>query len=368
MVRFVTKNSAFIIIIFLLFSCTKGNGEDPIPDEPDIVTPSSLTLNITIAGASASLPYGDGSGAIQCSASATDAVKYGFRFGNGTEVESTTGTANYAFTEKGTNNYTVYVVAYSKTGHSIILSKNIDVYVTDTYSLIWSDEFDIAGSPSSVNWNYDMGNGQGGWGNNELQYYTNTSGNVIQENGNLVITAKKESVGGYDYTSARLKTQGKFSFTYGRVEVRANLPEGRGTWPAIWMLGDNITSAGWPACGEIDIMEYVGYDPNIVNSAIHTTSSSGNTVNHDSFDLATAEEEFHIYAIEWSSTEIKFFVDETVHYTYSPSSYTDATWPFNENQFIILNLAIGGNWGGLQGVDDSIFPQQFLIDYVRVYQ
>lgn len=363
------KFNVFILLFFVFVSCTKPNGTDPDnPDDPIEIIPSNLTLDITVVGTDANNPNGDGSGLIQCTATATDAVKYGYRFGNGTEVESLNGTIEHTYTENGTNDYTVVVVAYSSTGNYITASKKITVFVTADLTLIWSDEFDVAGAPSSTKWTYDMGNGQSGWGNNELQFYTDRAENVIQENGNLVITAKKEPYQGYNYTSARLKTQGKFSFTYGRVEVRAKMPSGTGVWPAIWMLGDNITTVGWPACGEIDIMEYVGYQPNEVNSAIHTTSSSGNTVNHHSYSLATAEEDFHVYAMEWTSSEIKFFVDETLHYTYSPASYTDATWPFDKNQFLILNLAIGGNWGGVQGVDDSIFPQEFSIDYVRVYQ
>lgn len=369
MFRSLGKFNVLILLFFLFVSCTKTNGDDPdIPDEPEVIIPSNVSLNITVVGVDTNNPNGDGSGVIQCTVTATDAVKFGYRFGTGSEIESTTGNIEYTYSEKETNNYTVYVVAYSSTGHMITVSKGITVFVTSELSLIWSDEFNIDGAPSTVNWNYDMGNGSGGWGNKELQFYTNRSENVIQENGNLVITAIKESYQGYDYTSARLKTQNKFSFTYGKVEVRAKLPAGTGVWSAIWMLGNDITSAGWPACGEIDIMEYVGYQPNVVHSAIHTISSSGNTVNHDSYNLATAEEEFHIYGIEWTSTEIKFFIDETLHYTYKPTAYNDATWPFNKNQFLILNLAIGGNWGGAQGIDDSIFPQEFSIDYVRVYQ
>jgi len=381
MFSYIKSNKVLLVLSFsltLLFSCGGGGSDEDDPYIPPVIppvdttviTPSDLSLNITIVGVDADNPNGDGSGKIQCIASATDAVKYSFRFGTGDEIESATGNAVYSYDQKGNNNYTVYVYAYSKTGHSISTSKNITIYVEGmTFDkLVFSDEFDVTGSPDNAKWNYDLGNGQGGWGNNEVQYYTNRTDNVKIEDGLLKITAKKESYQGFEYTSTRMKTQGKFSFTYGKVEVRAKLPSGRGTWPAIWMLGNNITTAGWPACGEVDIMEYVGYEPNVVHSAIHTTSSSGNTINHHSYDLETAEEEFHLYSIEWTSTEIKFFVDETLHYTYKPSVYNNQTWPFTENQFLILNLAIGGNWGGVQGVDDSIFPQQFIIDYVRVYQ
>lgn len=240
--------------------------------------------------------------------------------------------------------------------------------VIDFSQLIWADEFNTAGAPNSSNWGYDIGTGSGGWGNNELQYYTNRSDNVKVENGKLIITAKKESYGGMGYTSARLLSQNKFSFKYGRVEVSAKLPGGIGIWPAIWMLGDNFTSVGWPACGEIDIMEYVGYEPTKVHATVHTTAGSGGNGSGASTTVSDCETNFHVYAIEWDSEKIKFFVDDILYYTYQPTTYITSTWPFSENFFFILNVAVGGNWGGLQGVDDSIFPQSMEIDYVRVYQ
>ncbi|MBN2236964.1 MAG: family 16 glycosylhydrolase [Bacteroidales bacterium] len=360
------KLNLLVVLMFVLFSCTKGNGGDEPDPEPEVIIPTSLALTITVVGADATNPNGDGSGVIRCSATAVDAVKYGFRFGDGTEVESTTGIQEYTYTPKGTNDYTVYVVAYSKTNHSITTSKSVTVYVAN--KLIWSDEFDTDGAPSGSKWNYDIGTGSGGWGNGELQYYTNRSANVVQRGGNLVITALKENYNNSAYTSARLKTQGIFSFLYGKVEVRAKVPSGTGVWPAIWMLGDNITTVGWPACGEIDIMEYWGYRPNEVSSALHTPSSYGNTVNHHTQSLATAEEEFHIYSMEWNESKILFYVDGNLHYTYTPSAYNDSAWPYYKNQFIILNLAIGGNSDGGYGVDDTIFPREFLVDYIRVYQ
>jgi len=361
-----TKVVFLSLLVLLCASCTKGNGSEPDDPVDDVVFPSNLTLSIEVQGATDSQPNGDGSGTVSCTASATDAVSYGFRFGDGTEIESTDGLLEYTYTQKGTNDYKVYAVAYSKTGHSITTSKEVSVYVASP--LIWSDEFDTDGSPDPSKWNYDIGTGSGGWGNGELQYYTNRSENVIQTDGNLVITARKEDYAGSAYTSARIKTQGLFSFLYGRVEVRAKLPSGVGVWPAIWMLGDNITTVGWPACGEIDIMEYWGYLPNEVSSALHTPSSYGNTTNKHVYSLPTAEEEFHVYAMEWTETQIKFYVDDVLHYTYTPSAYNADTWPYTGNQFLILNLAIGGNSDGGYGVDDSIFPQEFLIDYVRVYQ
>jgi beta-glucanase (GH16 family) len=192
------------------------------------------------------------------------------------------------------------------------------------------------------------------------------------KDGVLILTAKKindnTTVG--SYTSTRMKTQGKKEFTYGKMEIRAKLPSGRGIWPAIWMLGGNISSVSWPACGEIDIMEYVGYDPNTIHATVHTTSGSGGNGNGSSKTLETAEEEFHIYGLTWTEKEMVFYTDtpENITHTYSPSTKTDDNWPFNKPQFFILNVAVGGNWGGAQGIDNSIFPQSMEIDYVRVYQ
>ena len=349
------------IVSILFFSCGGSGGDDD--SIPTLNTPTNLVLTATINGADPSNPTGNGSGIVTFNFSADNATLYKISLGNGEIKETTSNTLSYTYVGAGVQTYKIYVSAYK--GDKFI-TKDVTITIKINSTLLWYDEFNGTGAPDASKWGYDIGNS--GWGNNELQYYTNRTSNVIVEGGFLKITAKKESYQGAEYTSTRLLTKGKFSFTYGKVEVRAKLPSGRGTWPAIWMLGDNITTVNWPACGEIDIMEYVGYQPNVVHSAIHTTSSSGNTVNHKSYDLTTAEEEFHVYGIEWTSTEIRFYVDETLHYTYKPATYNEATWPFTKNQFLILNLAVGGNWGGSQGIDDSIFPQQFIIDYVRVYQ
>jgi beta-glucanase (GH16 family) len=235
----------------------------------------------------------------------------------------------------------------------------------DNEVLIWSDEFETAGRPCTDNWLFDIGNGNGGWGNNESQYYTRENA-TIQDN-ILKIKVKKETYRGYAYTSARMKTQNKFSFTYGRVEVRAKLPSGGGTWPAIWMLGDNITTLGWPNCGEIDIMEHTGNNQGITSSAIHNASGYGNTpyVNHlDRVnDVST---NFHTYGINWTKDKIDFTVDGVVHYTYNPTNKNNRNWPFNKPQFIILNVAMGGALGG--AIDTAFAESTLEIDYVRVYQ
>jgi len=227
--------------------------------------------------------------------------------------------------------------------------------------LIWSDEFNGTGSPNSANWGFDLG--QSGWGNQEIQNYTNSTINCRQENGHLIIDAIKT---GTTWTSARIKTQNKISFKYGKIVFRAKLPTGVGTWPALWMLGDNITSVGWPACGEIDIMEHVGRNQNVVQAALHTPSSFGNTQNKGSKTISTASTEFHEYAVSWNAERMIFYIDNIPYYTYNPPTKTAATWPFDANQFIIMNLAMGGTFGG--PVDPNLTSARFEIDYVRVYE
>ena len=233
-----------------------------------------------------------------------------------------------------------------------------------TYSdLVWADEFDTDGSPNASRWTYDLGTGDNGWGNGEVQSYTDNAGNVSIADGILKITAKKEGSG---YTSARIKTQGLYDFTYGRVDVRAKLPEGGGTWPAIWLLGSSFSSIGWPACGEIDIMEAVGNNPGHVQAAIHTPSSYGNTENVGSTAVPDATSGFHVYSVNWSPDQITFLVDDEIYYTYKPETKNDDTWPFNAPHFIILNVAMGGTLGG--DIDPNFTESSMEIDYVRVYQ
>jgi beta-glucanase (GH16 family) len=241
--------------------------------------------------------------------------------------------------------------------------------VTDTTKkLVWYDEFNGTGLPDPSKWTAEVGGG--GWGNNELQYYTKDSlSNARQENGNLVITLKKQSMGSNNYTSARLITRDKATWTYGRFEIRAKLPKGLGTWPAIWMLSANSPLV-WPDDGEIDIMEHVGYDPGVVHATVHTKSynhvlgtQKGATTTVNDFS-----DNFHVYKLEWSNNKMTFYVDDTSYFVFADNGSGYAAWPFYRPFFMILNIAYGGNWGGLQGVDDSKLPQQMLVDYVRVYQ
>ena len=243
----------------------------------------------------------------------------------------------------------------------LITSQGEDVGNDNNFdTLVWSDEFDTDGAPNSANWTYDLGTGTNGWGNNEAQVYTNDPSNVIVENGVLKITAIAENGG---YTSARLKSQDLFEFTYGRVEISAKLPDGGGTWPALWMLGANFEDVGWPNCGEIDIMEHVGNNINDVSSALHFPGNSGGNAVVDRTTVSDATTAFHVYSVEWSSNQIIFAIDGTPYHTYSYGTNV----PFYENDFfLILNVAMGGTLGGT--IDPAFTQSSMEIDYVRVYQ
>ncbi|MFW2377415.1 MAG: family 16 glycosylhydrolase [Cellulophaga baltica] len=301
---------------------------------------------------------------------------------DGLETLSLGGTAFLGYYTGGDHNYRIF----SRTANEMILTtadgnnefnwwfiltaddegvvqepSSVDVTFTN---LIWSDDFDVDGTPNAANWTYDIG--AGGWGNNESQYYTNSTNNAVVSDGTLKITAKAETFSGSNYTSARLKSQGLFDFTYGRVDIRAKLPQAGGTWPALWMLGSNFETVGWPNSGEIDIMEHVGNNLNVVQSAIHTLSSSGNTINKGETTATNVASEFHVYSVNWSENEISFLIDDVIFYTYNPAVKDDQTWPFDESQFLIMNIAMGGTLGGT--IDSAFTEDTMEIDYVRVYQ
>lgn len=236
------------------------------------------------------------------------------------------------------------------------------------WKLIWADEFNDTGLPLSKNWSYDVGGN--GWGNNELQYYTDAdSTNANVKKGNLNITAVKVGRDKNQYTSARLVSKNKFDFKYGRVEVSAILPKGKGLWPAIWALPTEWKYGGWPKSGEIDIMEHVGYEPDSVYGTVHTEKF--NHVIHTQVGKGVKINPYtayHIYAIEWFEDHMDFFVDDQKYLTFKNTKKGSPDWPFDQNFHMILNIAVGGGWGGKKGVDDSIFPATMKVDYVRVYQ
>ncbi|MEO9660325.1 glycoside hydrolase family 16 protein [Maribacter dokdonensis] len=355
------KNTFLLVLTVLLsfLSCSSSENESA-----ELSLPSNLSITGVKLGADGNNPNGDGSGIVDFTISATNATSYKVLINNET-IELTQNTFSYTFTESGTNDYDILVVAYNSSGNTSI-NYAITVAVETELSLVWQDEFDQNGAPDSTKWGYNTGTGDNGWGNNESQYYTDRPDNATVENGVLKIIAKKEDYQGSEYTSARLLTSGKFEFTYGRVDVKAKLPSGGGVWPAIWMLGANFGTVGWPACGEIDIMEYVGNNPGQISSALHTTSSSGATVNHDVTAISNETSEFHIYSTIWTENSITFLLDDVAYYTYDPATKNDATWPFYNDQFLILNIAMGGNLGGT--IDPNFDVSTMEIDYVRVYQ
>ena len=234
------------------------------------------------------------------------------------------------------------------------------------WTLVFADEFETPGSLDPAKWGYDLGY----IANDEKQYYTSRSENVRAEAGTLVIEARKEAYQGYAYTSARVTTRGRFELQYGRVEVRAKLPAGRGTWPATWMLGTNIDEVGWPTCGEIDIMENVGFDPLRIHASVHSAAYNHRigTQKTASVTIPNPSENFHVYAMEWYADHIDVLVDGQKYFTFRNEGTGSRTWPFDKPQYLLLNLAIGGSWGGQQGIDETQFPKRYLIDYVRVYQ
>ena len=246
------------------------------------------------------------------------------------------------------------------------------------WTLIWNDEFNgRAGKiPDSTQWGYDLGGG--GWGNGELEYYTDKAGNASTNGkGQLVITADKVNpsetdlscwYGACQYTSARLLTKDKFSFTYGRAEARIKVPYGQGIWPAFWMLGEDIDTNPWPNCGEIDIMEIIGKDPSIVHGTVHGPGYSGTNGFGGSFTLSSGafNDDFHIFAIEWEPNEIRWTIDGQQYFSATPEQ-VNGDWVYNHPFFLVLNLAVGGNWPGLPN-DSTVFPQTLQVDYVRIYQ
>lgn len=240
-----------------------------------------------------------------------------------------------------------------------------------SYQLVWEDNFDgnAGDSPDAANWTYDIGRGDNGWGNEELQYYTDRAENVaLDGSGHLVITAKRETFGGAAFTSARIKTQGLFEQTYGRIEARIKTPYGPGMWPAFWMLGTNVDIDGWPQCGEIDIMELRGQEPNIIHGTVHGPGYSGGAAVTKSYGLENDrfDVDFHVFAVEWGVGYIDFYVDNTLYQRITPDDVT-GEWVYDHSFFIILNLAVGGTYVGFP-TDGTPFPQTMMVDYVKVYQ
>jgi len=339
--------------------------------------PSNLQVNIDVSS--------DGSGLVAMSASADNADYFLIYFGevaNETPFKSSVGMAEHYYAQSGS--YTVKVSAYSSDGDFIDETNNIDVeiffhipetgYETpdhyDGMTLLWADEFDGT-EINEDDWNFELGDGCPdvcGWGNNELEYYKKE--NTSLQDGYLIIEARKENAGGKLYTSSRITTQNKHSFTYGRVDVRAVLPKGQGIWPAIWMLGSNITNVGWPACGEVDIMELIGGGEG-KDDMVHGTAHwdhSGQYANYgQGYQLPTGifANEFHVFSITWDESFVTWYMDD-IEFNKIDITPTELS-EFQDDFFLIMNVAVGGNWPGSPN-SSTIFPQHMIVDYVRVFQ
>jgi len=250
-------------------------------------------------------------------------------------------------------------------------SENETQTVTTMNNLVWEDDFNNVGSVDATKWSFDIGKGSNGWGNNELQYYTNRSENVQVKDGMLHITAFKESYLGSAYTSGRILTKGIYDQKYGRFEARIKLPWGKGLWPAFWLLGSDIDTVGWPNCGEIDVMEYVGQAPTVTHGSIHGPNYFGGDAITKSYTLLNDrfDTDFHVFGIEWGENYINYYVDDVLYNQITPNDLPEGSkWVFNDRSFfIILNLAVGGSFVGAPN-SETQFPQTMIVDYVKVYK
>lgn len=386
---------AFSIGLLCLFSCTKGSdpgSELNIKNASQVRTTAESTMRFQIAlskpsANNVSVDYSLIDGTAKSPGdfvSASGTVLIPVNQTEGTIDVSITGDPlnnrkpNLQFTVKLSNPKFCSIVTSSATGTIITedgsnLSTDNTGYSTPStypgYTLVWSDEFSGPDLDKSV-WNQEIANGNGGWGNNELEFYTDSPKNTFVSNGNLIIEARKESFSGFNYTSGRMTTQGKKDFKFGRIDIRAKLPVGNGIWPALWMLGININSVGWPACGEIDIMELVGSYPGRVTGTMHWKTSNGlHSSKGANFSLLSGDfsQQFHVFSILWSQDNIKWYMDDQLFLSTSVSDAGAADYPFNANQFFIFNVAVGGNWPGSPDYS-TVFPQRMFVDYVRVFQ
>jgi beta-glucanase (GH16 family) len=360
---------ALLMIILVLCACEE---DDPV----DLSNPSNLVVEI--------IYLNDNNKTIIVQARADNAVEYQLRIGSDTEPVATNTNGNFEYTFLLPGNYKIDVRAFGSSGK--YLKEEIAVNIVDDepvtieqgystpleydgYELVWNDEFD-GNSLNTNNWVYEIGDGCPnlcGWGNNELQFYR--SENAWVSDGVLTIEARNQSWANRSYTSARIKTQGKQSFQYGRIDIRALLPKGQGIWPALWMLGNSIQPLGWPACGEIDIMELVGGGPgkdNRVHGTLHW-DNNGHVYTGGSYTLPSGifANEYHVFTIIWDSLSIKWFVNDTKFHEIdiTPTHMTE----FHQKFFFIFNVAVGGIWPGNPDAS-TVFPQQMKVDYVRVFQ
>lgn len=392
------KKYVYIGIILLLFSCSKG-GSNPSPPK---VTPSLSLVDMTQARDNKLTT--NFRVFINLNKSGTQVITVDYTTIDGTAVAGTdytkvSGTLiipsgqdvayidvpvkgdslrqpdqNFYLQIKNPVNATLGNVTQA----TVTIKNNGTYYPTDNngytsplsysgYNLIWNDEF----NESNINtndWNFETGGG--GWGNHELEYYTNSTNNAYVSSGNLIIEARKETIGSNNYTSARLNTAGKKQFKYGRIDIRAKLPVAQGIWPALWMLGSNFSSVGWPACGETDIMELVGKNPNQVVGSIHWALANGSSGTYNNaYTLSSGDfsQQFHVFSLLWKENYIQILVDGIAYVTATPANLSSGNWPFNASSFFIFNVAVGGDWPG-SPTQNTVFPQRMFVDYIRVFQ
>ncbi len=358
----------FFALLLLHFSC--GSSQS---NTPDVLPPSNLTITVV----------SNENGRVEILAKAQSTNFYDFQSGEAkqtTPIQANDGRFIYTYSQAGT--YTVKIRAFSTPTVSVEATQSLTINIKNTtgiptagyttpeshqgYRLAWKEEFD--GNALSNDWKYEIGTGNGGWGNNELQYYR--SENTSVENGMLIITAKKENFSGQEYTSSRIITQGKRNFKYGRIDIRAVMPEGQGLWPALWMLGESISTVGWPRCGEIDIMEMIGGQPTNDRTAYGTVHWDNNG-SYASFGKnyikpsGKLSESFHVYSIIWDEKTIKWYFDDILYNTIdtTPAALSE----FQESFFFIVNVAVGGKWPGSPN-ESTKFPQRMAVDYIRIFQ
>ncbi len=364
----------FALAFFLVFSCSSS-------DVDTAIRPTNLTVIITVVGASDSAPAGNGSGEVRVSAYAENAVRYSYRFDEGEVIETSSRTVNHLFEQEGTHSYPIEVKAFSATGETVSETLTVTVYksgLPEAPSLVFADEFDYEGNPDPEKWYHQVvGPNNGSWYNGEAQHYTARPVNSYVSDGTLKIRAQREEYTSSgitkSFTSARLNS--KYAFTYGRVEVRAKLPVAGGTWPAIWTLGANINesgnffgsqygSVGWPACGEIDIMEQRGWDKSTTLGYFHwgDTQTGAYRSEGSTRPVPGSTDEFHLYILEWDDQRMRIYVDEVL--VHELSNTTDK--PYDNPHYLLLNVAMGGNLGG--EIPGSFTEGIMEVDYVRVYR
>ena len=392
------KRLTVLPICFSLFACSKGGNSSTPPasslpaasisnvsedrDPAGSVYHFAVTLSIAAAG-NVTIHYATQAG------TAAENTDYTAALGTLT-IASGSKTGNIDVQVKGDSlrkaNQVFYIQLDAPMNCTIKTSKGIGTIINENglylpvdnlgystpenysgYTLAWADEFSTA-TIDANNWTFEIGGN--GWGNHELENYTNRTQNAFASNGNLIIEARQEGYNGSQYTSARMITKNKKVFKYGRVDIRAKLPSTQGIWPALWMLGNNIDAAGWPACGEIDILEMLGHEPNKIYAtmhwgatfALHQSKGTNYVLSPVSFD-----QQFHVYSMDWDADGIKIYIDDLLYFTGKATDVLGSPNPFNDNFFFIFNIAVGGDWPGAPD-NTTVFPQRMVVDYIRMFQ